>query len=129
VLKTSAVFGVSTFALGYLFSGFDPDNLAVAVTGAIQNLPGVSMGTTIGAAIFLLTIVVGVTAILHPLETKTPRRLIVMTLLSPIPLAGLALDGVLSRLDGGVLLAISLLRNTSPLCNVFHRQRRQRAGF
>jgi cation:H+ antiporter len=109
LLKYSAVSGVSAFALGYLLSGIDLENLAVGIVGAVQGLPGVSLGTVIGSAIFLLLFAVGATALLHPLESKTPRRLIVMTLLSPIPLAALSLDGVLSRIDGGVLLAVSLV--------------------
>ncbi len=108
LLRTSAAFGVSAFTLGYLFNGIDLENLAVGIVGALQGLPGISMGTVIGSGIFLLTLAVGATAVLTPLTAKTPRRLIVMTLLSPLPLAALALDRTLSRVDGAILLALAV---------------------
>lgn len=108
LLRTSIAFGVPTFTLAYLFSGIDLENLAVGIVGAAQGLPGISMGTIIGSAIFMLTFAVGMTALLSPLQSQTPRRLILMTLLSPLPLAGLALDGELSRIDGTILLTLAL---------------------
>lgn len=108
LLRTSVAFGVPTFTLGYLFSGIDLENLAVGIVGVVQGLPGISMGTIIGSAIFMLTFAVGITALLSPLRSPTPRRLILMTLLSPLPLAGLALDGVLSQVDGAILLTLAL---------------------
>lgn len=109
LLRTSVGLGVPTFSLGYLLSGLDLDNLAVGIVGAVQDLPGISIGTIIGSAIFMLTFAVGATALLSPLRSQTPRRLILMTLLSPLPLGVLALDGELSRVDGGILLALALV--------------------
>lgn len=109
LLRTSVGLGVPTFTLGYLLSGLDLENLAVGIVGAVQDLPGISMGTIIGSAIFMLTFAVGTTAVLLPLRSRTPRRLIVMTLLSPLPLGALALDGELSRMDGGILLVLALM--------------------
>jgi cation:H+ antiporter len=108
LLEASAAFGISSFTLGFLFNGFDPDNLAVGIAGATQGLPGISMGTAIGAAVFLLTFAAGITAILWPLRVDIPRRLIIVTLFSPLPMAALGLDGVLSRSDGTVMLIVSL---------------------
>jgi cation:H+ antiporter len=104
LLRMSVAFGVAPFVLGYLLSGIDLDNLGVGIASTLQGMPLIALGTVIGSATFLLTVAVGLTAIIAPLRAPTPRRLIVLTLLSPLPLAGLALDGVVSRPDGAVLL-------------------------
>lgn len=108
-LRISITFGVSTFLLGYLLSGIDLENLAVGIAGAVGDMPSVALGTVIGSATFLLSFAVGATAVLVPLQSDTPRRLLVLTLLSPVPLALLALDGTLSRVDGAILFAASLV--------------------
>jgi cation:H+ antiporter len=107
-LRISISFGVSTFLLGYVLSGIDLENLAVGMVGAVADMPSVALGTVIGSATFLLTFAVGLTAVLVPLRSDTPRRLLLLTLLSPIPLAVLALDGILSRMEGALLFAASL---------------------
>ena len=108
-LRLSVSLGVSTFLLGYVLSGIDLENLAVGIAGAQGGLPSVALGTVIGSSTFLLTFAVGATAVLAPLRSDTPRRLLVLTFLSPVPLALLALDGTLSRTDGAILFAASLV--------------------
>lgn len=107
-LRISITFGVSTFLLGYILSGIDLENLAVGIAGALGEMPSIALGTVIGSATFLLTFAVGATALLVPLESDTPRRLLLLTVASPVPLALCAFDGVLSRIDGAVLFALSL---------------------
>lgn len=109
LLATAIGFGLSAFVLGYIFGGIDLENLAVGIAGAAEGLSGISMGTVIGSAVFLLTFAVGVTALVSPLSVAVPSRLIVLTFLSPLPFAILGFDNELSRLDGGVLFGLSLL--------------------
>ena len=104
LLRMSVAFGVAPFVLGYLLSGIDLDNLGVGIASNVHGLPQIALGTVIGSATFLLTAAVGLTAIIAPLRAATPRRVIVLTLLSPLPFALLALDGLVSRADGAVLL-------------------------
>lgn len=108
LLRLSVRLGVGTFILGYLLSGIDLENLAVGVVSAAQNQPGISLGTVIGSAVFLLTFAVGLTAVLQPLEAQTPKRLLILTLASPLPMLVVSQDGVVSRVDGAVLVALSL---------------------
>ena len=108
VVGTALVLGISSFALGVIFGGFDAENLATGVAAAVKGLPGVSLGTVIGSSIFLLGAAVGVTAMLVPLEVNIPTRYVLLTLLSPLPMLLLMLDGRLSRYDGLALIAISL---------------------
>ncbi len=105
----SALFlGVSTFALGVVFGGFDAENLGTGIAAGLKDLPGISMGTIIGSSIFLLGAAVGATAFLVPLRVEVPRKYIYLTLVSPVPMFLLMLDGTLSRIDGLILLLISL---------------------
>jgi cation:H+ antiporter len=108
VLRTSVRFGIATFVLGYLVSGIDLENLAVGVVAAGNGQPGISMGTVIGSATFLLLFAVGLTAVIHPLHAQVPRRLLVLTLLSPLPMVALGWDGLISRADGVILLVLAL---------------------
>lgn len=108
-LRLSITFGVSTFLLGYILSGIDLENLAVGIAGTVGDMPSVALGTVIGSATFLLTFAVGATAILAPLQSRTPRRLLLLTFVSPIPLAVFGLDGTLSRIDGAILFAAALV--------------------
>ena len=108
LLRLSVRLGVATFILGYVLSGIDLENLAVGIASAAQGQPGISLGTVTGSAIFLLTFAVGMTAVLHPLEARTPKRLLILTLASPLPMLVVSLDGIVSRVDGVVLLVLSL---------------------
>lgn len=108
LLRLSVRLGVATFVLGYLLSGIDLENLAVGIVSAAQGQAGISLGTVIGSAIFLLTFAVGMTALLHPLEAQTPKRLLILTLASPLPMLVVSLDGTVSRVDGAVLFLLSL---------------------
>jgi len=108
VVGSTLALGVSTFALGVIFGGFDAENLGAGMAGAVKGLPGISLGTVIGSTIFLLGLAVGLTALLVPLEAKVPRKYIWLTLLSPLPLLALMLDGDLSRGEGSILFLLSL---------------------
>jgi len=105
---SAIVLGVSTFALGVIFGGFDAENLGTGIAAGLKNLPGISLGTIIGSSIFLLGAAVGITSVLVPLEVRVPRKYILLTFLSPLPMFALMRDGMLSRYDGLALLAISL---------------------
>lgn len=102
--RASISLGVTPFVLGYVLSGIDLDNLSVGVAGILENLPVIALGTVIGSATFLLTFAVGITALLAPIRVRTPRRLIVLTLLSPLPFSAVSLDGTVSRQDGALLV-------------------------
>lgn len=130
MLRMSVRMGIGTFVLGYLVSGIDLENLAVGIIASTNRQPGISMGTVIGSTIFLLLFAVGLTAVIHPLHAQVPRRLLLLTLVSPLPMLALALDGTLSRLDGIGLLALAAVligyvlhtARTHPLLEVKERK-------
>lgn len=103
---TSAGFGVSTFVISVIFIGFDPENLAVGTVGSVEGAPGIALGSIIGAAMVAIALAFGVTAIIVPMEFRSTPRLILIIPISSVSLfAALAWDGLLSRIDGAILLA------------------------
>src|SRR2546428_14084637 len=53
-LRTATRFGLSTFYVGALVSGFEPENLVTGVTASAGHLPQIPLGTVVRSAIFLL---------------------------------------------------------------------------
>ncbi len=102
----SILFGISTFTIGVIFSGFEPENFSAGIAGALKGLSGVAMGTVIGSAIFLITLVVGTTAFLYPFKTNINKKYIWLTFISIFPLLLVMADGIISRIDGIILLAL-----------------------
>ncbi len=82
--------------------------LSVAVNSALAGTPEVALGDALGSNVvnvaLILGLAVAVAAIRSPRERV--RRDFRVALLVPLAIAGLCLDGTLSRLDGVVLLAV-----------------------
>ena len=67
-------FGLSTFYVGALVSGFEPENLVPGGAAVLGDLPQVALGTVIGSTVFLLTAALGVTLLAIPMEVRIPRQ-------------------------------------------------------
>jgi cation:H+ antiporter len=105
VVGTAAGFGLSAFWISVVFIGFDPENLAVGVTGSYEQIPGIALGSVVGAAMVAVALALGVTALIVPLTfERAPRRILLLPVLAVALAWGLMMDGQLSRLDGGILL-------------------------
>jgi cation:H+ antiporter len=110
VVGTSVGFGVSAFVVSVVFVGFDPENLAVGAAGAVEGLPGIATGSVIGAAMVAAGLAFGMTALLAPMRfAQAPRRVLLVPPAAILLFGALVLDGVLSRMDGAVLLAAFVL--------------------
>ena len=111
-IGTATRFGLSTFYVGAVVSGFEPENLVTGVAAAAGNLPQIALGTVIGSAIFMLTGGLGVALLLVPMAVRLPREGSLAMLASIVPFAvALWNDGTVSRVEGAVLVlvAVSLL--------------------
>src|SRR5918993_2077115 len=97
--------GVSTFFLTLLISGLEIENIAAGVAAHLAGFPGAAAGTFLGGTTFITLGVAGLSAILVPFRVHLPREFLLTTALAGAPLALLAADGTLSRVDGGVLIA------------------------
>ena len=97
--------GVSTFLISVVFIGFDPENLAVGAVASYEATAGIALGTIVGAAMVALALAFGITALIVPLDfERAPRRILVLPVGAVALVTLLALDGILSRIDGAILL-------------------------
>jgi cation:H+ antiporter len=105
VVGTSLAFGLSAFIVSVLFVGFDPENLVVGAVGTAEGAPGIALGSIVGAAMVAAGLAFGLTALVAPMRfEQAPRRVLILPILAILIVGVLALDGLLSRMDGVVLL-------------------------
>jgi cation:H+ antiporter len=97
--------GVSTFFLTLLISGLEVENIAAGLAANLAGFPGAAAGTFLGGTTFITLGVAGMSAILVPFRVSLPRPFLLTTAFAGAPLALLAADGALSRIDGGILMA------------------------
>src|SRR5919109_2632073 len=105
LLASAAYLRLSPFVLTAVISGFELENLAAGIVAALKGFPDAAAGTFLGGTTFLALGVAGLAALLGPIRADLPRPMLVWAAAAPLPLAALALDGELARLDGGVLVA------------------------
>jgi cation:H+ antiporter len=106
VVGTSIGFGLSTFLLSVIFIGFDPDNLAVGTVASAEGAEGIALGSILGGAMVAVALAFGIAALVAPMTfAQVPPQVVAVPLLAVMLLAVLALDGQLSHVDGGMLLA------------------------
>jgi cation:H+ antiporter len=105
LLAAAARFGVSAFALTVLVSGFELENLAAGIAANAKGFANAAAGPFLGGTTFLALAVAGLGAVVAPLRSRLPWAVVLWTAAAPLPLLALALDGQVSRLDGGILLA------------------------
>jgi cation:H+ antiporter len=99
--------GVSVLALGVLLAGAEPEEAVTAMLAAGQGHPALAAGDAIGANLVILTVAVGLAAVLTPLPVS--RR--VMQYAGAAAAAGalavgLMWNGVLSRAEGTLLVLL-----------------------
>jgi cation:H+ antiporter len=106
VVGTSIGFGLSTFLLSVIFIGFDPDNLAVGTVASAEGVDGIALGSILGGAMVAVAFAFGIAALVAPMTfAKVPPQVLGVQMLAVVLLTVLSLDGQLSRVDGGILLA------------------------
>jgi cation:H+ antiporter len=102
--------GLSAFFVSVVFVGFDPENLFVGAIGAAEGVAGIALGSIVGATMVASGLAFGLTALAAPMRfEQAPRRVLAMPILAILLMAALAFDGLLSRGDGAVLLAVFAL--------------------
>jgi cation:H+ antiporter len=93
-----------------VFVGFDPENLFVGAVAAAEGVAGIALGSIVGAAMVACGLAFGLTALVVPMRfEQAPRRVLAMPILAILVMGALAFDGVLSRVDGAVLLGVFVL--------------------
>lgn len=100
--------GVTGLAVGLLLAGAEPEELFTAVIAAVRGQGGIAAGDAIGANVTMLTLVVGLAAILGPAPISgRVRQYLLGSSGLGVAAALLVRDGV-SRLEGAVLVVVYL---------------------
>lgn len=108
-IQTAVRFGLSTFYVGVVVSGFEPENLVTGGVAALGHLPQIALGTVIGSAVFMLTAGLGIALLFVPMEVRIPREgglaMLASSLLFAIVLWN---DGAVSRFEGLLLVVLAI---------------------
>jgi cation:H+ antiporter len=81
---------------------------AVAVSAALARTPGIALGDALGSNIVNVALILALVLLLADLQAsrESLKRDFPVAMLAPFLLAVLAFDGVLSRVNGGMLLGV-----------------------
>ena len=103
-------FGLSEVVIGLTIVGMGTSapEMVVSFIGAAQGNADIAIGNVVGSNIFNTLLILGITAILLPMGITRENRTkdIPMNILTAVVLIALGWNGGLSRLDGGILLAL-----------------------
>lgn len=121
ITEAASRLGVSVLALGVLLAGAEPEEAVTAMLAAGQGHPALAAGDAIGANLVILTLAVGLAALLAPLPVDT-RVLQYAAAASVAGLLAVAVvgNGLVTRLEGTVLV----LAYTAGVVWVWRRERR-----
>ncbi len=108
LVSLAQVLRFSAFAIGAVLSGLEAENMVVGLAAGGTGAAEVSLGTAFGGAIFLITVALGLSAVLFPLEVHLPRGVLVIFAASPL-LAGLTLLGASTPRWTGVILLLAFV--------------------
>jgi cation:H+ antiporter len=97
--------GISAFALALLLAGAEPEELATVIAASARGVDGVAFGDVIGANAAIITVALGVGAVVAPLPFGAGPRRYALAGLAAAMVAGIVIwDGAVSRAEGGVLV-------------------------
>ncbi len=101
---------ISTGIIAATFAAFATSSpeLSVSVTSALAGTPQIALGDALGSNVVNISLILGIALLIAPLHTPKDvlKRDFPVAVLVPILLAILAQDGVLSRVDGLILLSL-----------------------
>lgn len=102
---------VGSFVIGFIVLGLatSTPEFLVGLNSVIDNIPTLSLGNLLGASFVLLTLVTGLSAVMrssiYVLRSISKLEVILLGIVMLLPVV-FAIDGTLSRMDGGVLVAV-----------------------
>lgn len=101
--------GIAPFVLSVALSGFETENLAAGIATNAKGLSGAAAGTFLGGVTFLALGVAGLGGLIAPIRVALPPRFALWTAIAPLPLLLCAVDGHVSRVEGGLLVVWSIV--------------------
>ena len=98
--------GLTGLAVGLLLAGAEPEELITAVIAALRGRGGIAAGDAVGANVTMLTLVMGLAALMGPLPVggRVRRYLVGASVLSGV--AAVLLPGGVGRGEGLVLVSL-----------------------
>ncbi|MBK7825267.1 calcium/sodium antiporter [Nannocystis sp.] len=117
--------GISSLVIGLTVVAFGTSapELAVSVTGALTGQTDLALGNVVGSNIFNILLILGLSALVAPLIVQ--RQLVRLDVPIMIAATGLcwlmALDGVISRIDGAIL-ALGIVLYTTILIRMARQE-------
>ncbi len=113
--------GVTVLAVGILLAGAEPEELLTGVLASAGGHPGLAAGDALGANVTMLTVTLGLAALLRPVPVGPRVRLYAVLSAVAGGLAVLAVaGGHVSRVEGGLLV----LAYAGLIALVWRRERR-----
>ncbi|MCF6265443.1 MAG: calcium/sodium antiporter [Desulfuromusa sp.] len=102
--------GMPSLLIGMVIIGFGTSapEMVVSAISAIQGNPGLALGNAYGSNIANIALILGLTALIHPITIKsgTLRKELPVLLMVTLLGAGLLFDLYLSRVDATILLLV-----------------------
>jgi cation:H+ antiporter len=113
--------GVTALAVGLLLAGAEPEEMVTAVFASAGHHPGIAAGDAIGANITMLTLVLGLAALVRPLRfTGRVRGYALGASAAGVAAAIAVLGGSISRATGALLVGLYVLA----VAVIWRRERR-----
>ncbi len=110
---TASNLGISPILIGLTIVGFatSAPEILVAINAALKGSPMLAVGNALGSNIANIGLVLGVVALIHPVEVKSDTLMREMPVLLAVTLLTLTLflDNVVSRVDGLVLIGTLII--------------------
>jgi len=102
---SGAIIGATVAA----FATSSPE-LAVAITSAVEQRPQIALGDALGSNVVNVALILGIALLISPIQSSrdSVKRDFPVALAVPLVVGLLCLDGILSRVEGAILLALFL---------------------
>lgn len=105
--RFAVVTGIPPFVLGALLFGIDLEGTAAAVTASARAQPSIAAGEAFGTILFLFSAAFGAALLVARRPVPAPSTAMILTPATALVACAIALyDGVLSRLEGGLLIVV-----------------------
>jgi len=108
--RLAASVGVSTLVIGLTVVAFGTSTpeMAVSVNASVSGTPDIAIGNVIGSNIANILLILGISAVIIPLlvSEQVIRQEVPVMIAATVLLLVLAMDGLISRIDAGVLFAL-----------------------
>ncbi len=104
-VKAAKALGITTLGLGLIFAGAEPEEMFTAAIASFQGSPGIAVGDVVGTNITVVTLALGLAAIIVPVATeKAMLKHTWSTLLAAVPAVAFLVLGRVPAWGGVVLI-------------------------